>query len=505
MLVRAPVKVPALPPAPTPVKPTWGLRRALTWNFKTIFLLSLAAGLAAGTASALLGYISMDYAVYSVGMVGLAALIAITGQAERVLLAIILLDVPFALDFNPLYDPFFASVGAITGYNISLTTLCLPVLYLIWLMKSASKANSAPALPLFPKSALWLPILWIVFNLLSILAAESPMMSVYSLFLLIQSLLLYIYLVANIKTSADLNYILFFLFLGITLESLLMIGLRIYGQSFSFAGFNARVDPDLRVGGTLGGPNTASTYLSMLLPLCASYFLLVRQHKPILTTLSLTGFILGVVALFLTLSRGGWVSFAIALFLFLFIILYFRRVSAKILLLGMFILALLLLFQDLITSRITGFDAGSAETRLYLMDIAFRMIRDHPILGVGLNNYALVMLSYFANYNRSVYLTVVHNDFVRVWAEIGPGGLLTFIAFHLYLIQRGWAAWRQKDVLFGAVALGLMVALIGHTAHMLVESFHGRVLMELYWLIAGIITAASYQNHTYLDSSEAAP
>jgi hypothetical protein len=50
-----------------------------------------------------------------------------------------------------------------------------------------------------------------------------------------------------------------------------------------------------------------------------------------------------------------------------------------------------------------------------------------------------------------------------------------------------------------------MVALIGHTAHMLVESFHGRVLMELYWLIAGIITAASYQNHTYLDSSEAAP
>lgn len=505
MIVRAPLKTSSLPSVPPPTQPVWGLRRALTWNFKTIFLLSLAAGLAAGTVSALLGYISTDYAIYTVGVVGLVALIVITGQAERVLLAIILLDVPFALDFNPLYDPFYASVGAITGYNISLTTLCLPVLYLIWLVKSASKANSAPALPLFPKSALWLPILWIAFNILSIFAAESPMMSVYSLFLLIQSLLLYIYLVANIKTSADLNYILFFLFLGITLESLLMIGLRTYGQSFSFAGFNARVDPDLRVGGTLGGPNTASTYLSMLLPLCASYFLLVRQHKPILTTLSLTGFIFGVVALFLTLSRGGWVSFAIAMFLFLFIILYFRRVSAKILLLGMFILALLLVFQDLITSRITGFDAGSAETRLYLMDIAFRMIRDHPILGVGLNNYALVMLSYFANYNRSVYLTVVHNDFVRVWAEIGPGGLLTFIAFHLYLIQRGWAAWRQKDVLFGAVALGLMVALIGHTAHMLVESFHGRVLLELYWLIAGIVTAASYQSHTHLDSSEAAP
>ena len=157
--------------------------------------------------------------------------------------------------------------------------------------------------------------------------------------------------------------------------------------------------------------------------------MLTKLHSPY-KWLALIAFICGAIALILTGSRGAWMGAFISFIIFGTV--SFRRgwLQLRILTISVAIGILIsLAFYTPIYQRVFGDDAGSATGRIPQYQVAFQIIRDHPIFGVGANNYPAIQQSYLGlNPNNTVFRWAVHNKYLLVWAETGFFGLLFFYA-----------------------------------------------------------------------------
>lgn len=416
----------------------------------------------------------------------------IVGDLRKVLLGIIILDIPFQLDIHVGYRPEAAELGAIGGFGISATTVSLAVLYAVWLCKLLTRWEPR-ARPLLHASVPL--VLYLAFSTLSMLVARDVELSLFEVFLLLQMFLLYVYIIGTVRSRQDVLFIVTMLLIGLVLESVVMIGLQAFGQNFNIAGVSSRIDVSkgaiglgYRIAGTVGSPNVAASYLSLLLAPAISLLLtrLGRWYK----WLAALAFGLGGAALLLTLSRGGWVSFTFSITILC--LLAWRRgwlPRSVTLTIGVVAVLLCLLFGDVIVARLVGYDLGSAQSRVPLMKLGLRVIMDNPVLGVGVNNLPIVMKQYIRQEFGRAWLYAVHNKYLLVWAETGIGVLLAFIWFLLATIRRGWDCWNLKDRFLSPLALGFTAAIAGQMVHMFVDVFNSRPQVQLLWLVAGLITA----------------
>jgi O-antigen ligase len=293
------------------------------------------------------------------------------------------------------------------------------------------------------------------------------------------------------------------------MESLVMIGLWVSGAGFSLAGISTEIDASFlasdaaaRLGGTLGSPNGAAGYLGVMLTFALG--MLLADLARLRLWLAKATFAFCGVALVFTLSRGAWGAFAFALGVLCVAAWWRGRLSLMVPVLLFAVGVLLsLFFQDAIVSRLFGDDRGSAYARMPLMTLALRMIADNPLLGVGANNFAIRMPDYLTPEISSAWLYTVHNRYLLIWAESGPGALLAFLGFFAATLRRGWRCWRAGDRLISPIGLGLTTALVGFMLHMYAEAFNGRPLMSLVMVFAGLIVAMA--NLLDADREEAAP
>jgi O-antigen ligase len=155
---------------------------------------------------------------------------------------------------------------------------------------------------------------------------------------------------------------------------------------------------------------------------------------------------------------------------------------------GTFLLVLLP-FHDLIADRLTGGDKGSAESRVGLTHLAWHIIRDHPLTGVGPNNFAAVMAQYDTPAFSGQWLYTVHDKYLLVWAELGLGGLLAFVWFLGETVRKGSACVRSADPLIAPLALGFTAAVVGQMGHMFFDIFHSRPQVQSLWVVAAVVAA----------------
>lgn len=409
----------------------------------------------------------------------------IAGNVQRLMLAIIAIEIPIQLDKYFFFQEPMANLGAIGGLNISVTTICLCVLYALWIAELLVRFVQ-PERHLFRQSLPLFAYLGAVG--LSLLVAQDVQLASFELFLLFQTFLLYVYLLHAMRTREDVKFLMKMLLIGLIVEGSIMIGARLLGHGLSLANITIRVDPDGRVGGTIGSPNGAAAYLLLLLTPALS--LLLTPSNKWTKTLAVCAFGLGAGALVTTLSRGGWTGFAVSVVLFYLIVMLRGRLSPSLALISLVvIMGVALFFQGQISDRLFGNDNGSAYARVPLMHIAFAMVEDHPLLGVGANNFPLAMKKYLTPEFDSAWIYTVHNKYLLVWSETGPLALLAFISFLLLTLWRGWQCWQHQDDFLAPLALALTTAVIGVMIHMNVDVFRGRPLMQALCLVAALLTA----------------
>ena len=252
-----------------------------------------------------------------------------------------------------------------------------------------------------------------------------------------------------------------------------------------------------RVSAFLGHPNLLGIYLAATLPLAIAAFLF-RQSSP-RKAFFFASAVCGAAALVLTQSRSGWASFALAvLVLFGGLMAHGRltRRSGAAAAIGLVaLLAVGIVFQDAILTRLFDSKADAATGRAVFLEDAERLIDVKPWWGWGINSYVQEIPPYMKSSRKAYggWIPPVHNIYYLWWAETGIVGLCVHLALWLGLLAVAWRNRVVTDERLFAINLACAAGLLAFAVDG-VLSFSLRVnpISRLYFLQAGIVLAIHY-------------
>ncbi len=262
-----------------------------------------------------------------------------------------------------------------------------------------------------------------------------------------------------------------------------------------------------RPGGLMGHPNQFAGYLALIMPMGIA--LLFSPVSLLEKALCVVTLLLGQIGLLLTLSRSGWICFAVGLMGALSLSFLHRSSRRRFLLARALVIALVALVgvgaSPKIIERIQHSDPESWRARMEMIDIAQSMVADHPVLGIGLNSYVFAQPPYTRHRTfegmKEFYgdnVPVVHSTWMLTWAEQGTAGMALFVLIHLCVLWVGFNNLRLKDGFMHAMSAGL---LSGFFAIMLdgLVSFFARMEVggRMFWLVIALILAIGYWRRSH--------
>lgn len=418
------------------------------------------------------------------GIIGFAFLITDMLTVKRVLLAVIIFEIPIQVDIYLKHDQAVAARQALSGYNLSVTTVCLVALYAIWASEriGGSRHHDSGLFRAVLPAAVYGAVV-----LGSLAVATEGALVLYEFTIVIQAILLLIYIGHAVRTRGD---------------ALLVVGLLLFGilLQFGFSALAYATGSAVRIGvitseliggrlaGTVGHPNSLGGFLAMTLPLSAA--MVIAPVGIWYRRMAGAAFVCGAVLLGLAQSRGGFFGFIAGLFV-VFAVAYARRlVPRKTLARAVVIAAVpLSLMLVLVASRLAAYDNAAATGRLPLIGLALEVIASSPLTGVGANNFAAVLDQFLTIDYNVVWISTVHNKYLLVWAETGIIGFAAFMWFLVSTIKRGVALVRVPNLLYATIATGVLGGIVAALVHMIVELYHSRPLVQTLFVLAGLMIA----------------
>jgi len=448
--------------------------------------LSVILGLALGTY--ILGLLVAELPLNWFALLILASVLpfiaVVTLDIKRFLITLIILDISLALDIRLFARP--PNSGSFDGLMVSLTTISIIILYSLWTAKLLTgkdkiRLNISISLP---------ALCFLAVGLLSVFNATDRVLSAFELAFNIELFLVFFYLANYIRDPEDIRFITHVLLIGFLMVALSVIAMHFLG-SYSFMGLGSELrvtgrEGIVRSGGLIVHPNSTGAYL-MFLSMIASAVLLTNRTAHLWKLLALIGLPLGLLALIFTFSRAGWVSFAVAGLVFTLLALRRKWLQWQHLILSIVILSVLLfLFHEPVLRRLLGDDGGAGANRVTLNIIALDMIKSHPWIGIGINNFMAVVQDYLTPESFRAWLGPVHNKYLLVWSETGSIGIIMFIWFYLAIARGIWKGFKTDHPLFSRLGAALLAGLCGFAVHMLASPFRSRSELLLLWLTAAI-------------------
>jgi O-antigen ligase len=207
--------------------------------------------------------------------------------------------------------------------------------------------------------------------------------------------------------------------------------------------------------------------------------------------------------LLLTFSRGAWL--AVVLGCLLVLVLAFRW--GRWLLLAVALLGLLGMAAGgaSLLGAVNSGHSGTVHQRIDIWTSSLHMIRDHPLLGVGPDNF----LHYYAPTRRqdrwqhqcpagAGYMLATagfepcqshpHDEVLDAWLSTGIAGLAAFVWIQVLFWRESLRSWfRERDPL----VIGVMGAMFAALAHGLVDNSYFLPDLALYfWVLCGFVSLA---------------
>ncbi len=196
-----------------------------------------------------------------------------------------------------------------------------------------------------------------------------------------------------------------------------------------------------RVGAFFNNPNHYASWGAMVCLLLGSW-LCVKVRRWDSGVLFGLVFILSLVGLLLSRSRGGFVAFAVGMFVLVGLSMFVVRrrdpVRFKVILITMTTVGIvssavaLFVFDSLILNRTGGMTAGSDERQL-LREIALKQWRNEPLVGTGPGTFVDFGRLYRPDAWRVFHAGKdhyrAHNDWFQLLSECGAVGFGLFVVF----------------------------------------------------------------------------
>ncbi|MBD2177874.1 O-antigen ligase family protein [Pseudanabaena sp. FACHB-1998] len=227
----------------------------------------------------------------------------------------------------------------------------------------------------------------------------------------------------------------------------------------------------------MGHQNYVAGYLMLVLPILMS---LAIAQKGIWRSLWLTGIGLGILDLYTTSSRGGFLGLgAIALYGIVVALLRSRHKGGALLLSGgaLALLSGLIVANNRLRSLIGGLIANSSNPtqgsgellfRTIAADVGLRIGLEHWLFGAGAGSTIMLYQQYRPQWaeREAELLFQLHSTPMQLWAELGIGAIITSVFLilaitSLFIKLHRSASW-QKNPQEQAIAYGLFGSLIGY-------------------------------------------
>ncbi len=430
-------------------------------------------------AAATIFYVSPVFILYVLALVLLLALIYTRPSRGLMLVA-------FAI-------PFYVKPKPMLGYQFSpveifvLLTLGATLLHRLTLRT----LNNSP-LPIMEKlGKKWLKEDWAVLLLVAVATVSLPFTERLDVatnewrVLIVEPVIFYFLLRIAPLDQSELWRVVDAFVLGALVIALIGLGQLITGQNLieSEAGL-------MRVRSIFGSPNNLALYLGRALPVLLSVSLLGQGRR---RTFYLAALPLVSLAFILTFSKGG-IFLGLPAALITILILWQRKKGARIwpwlTTFALISLVLLVIISQIpqLAARLNP-QGDTGIFRINLWRSSLEMIREHPLFGVGLDNF---LYAYRGRYIMDAAwqepnLNHPHNIFLDFATRIGIIGLLAGTWLLALFLRRGVEAVRDVRGEWIPLAVSMVAFLSYSIAHGLVD--HSFFLVDLsysFYLMLGI-------------------
>ena len=227
-----------------------------------------------------------------------------------------------------------------------------------------------------------------------------------------------------------------------------------------------------RVRGFYGSPNNLALYLGRILPLTLAVAGWATAALRRRWLYALAALVIAMV-LFLTYSRGAWLVGVPASILFLAAARGRRALAVTAAALALVAIVVALVVGVGRLTLLLDATQGTTFFRLQLWRSSWAMVRDHPILGVGLDNFLYFYRSHYVLPTawEEFNLSHPHNLGLDFWLRLGLPGLLTIAWLIVAFFRRGWHLYRAlPESSERLLILGLMGGMVNFVAHGLVDN-----------------------------------
>ncbi len=366
------------------------------------------------------------------------------------------------------------------GISISLTFLIAVTILSLWILGlGVEKGGNVNYFPSITIPAMLL----ICAGILSMLNSTDKLLSISAIFQYAKVFLVYFITANMVRNEDDLKLV-----IRVLLITLIWVSLLYILQNISRMGEGKGDEILFRARGAFGSSGTMGHYTSSVLLIALGVVFL--RIKSSMRTLALLAFITGIPALILTFARTPWIDGSVCMVLGIWYGLrrrWFSIVKFAGLLVVVGMIALLL--WPMISYRLNQDSAGALTERINLMIVAWNIIKAHPIIGIGINNYYEVYKGYIPDELRHTWIRPVHNQYLLVWAEMGIIGLSAFVWFLLAALKGAIRCVKRKDNLLAPLSLGIFLGLLSILLDMNWGMFVGEEINSYICLLIGIIAA----------------
>ena len=394
----------------------------------------------------------------------------------------------FLLIFTPL------SAGTVQPFPLMVMQLVLLLLFLVSFLKAVHQGRLN-----IVKTPLTLPlILFSLFILLQLFSFTPSLSTVYfhatktSLLKFLSLALLFFLLIHHLKSYKELN-----LFL------MTILGM---GVLLSFWVIIQRLGSIRYASGPFVNENHLSGYLGMVIPLSLGLFLATFSKIKDSSERNINLFngphlllffmiLIMATGLFLSLSRGGMISFSVSLLFITILLLTRHRIRRKALFIPFLILFLFLgllwLGINPVLREISTLSKPrlSSTARLTVNKDTLNLIKDYPIFGTGLGTFAYIFPKYKSP-SLKKFFSFAHNDYLQLISETGLiGFLILFLGLLAFFIKTLKELSRRHDPYAVFLTVGGLGSLFAILFHSLFDfNLHVGANSFLFFFILGLIT-----------------
>ncbi len=253
--------------------------------------------------------------------------------------------------------------------------------------------------------------------------------------------------------------------------------------------------------GTAGNPNFSSAIFAILcIYVLTTGFLNFKTRKPFCTLAYISLAVLLFISILNTNSLQGVLAFAVGIFVFVLVITFKYKKT-----LGYFVALITLGFS--IVGVLGILQIGPLQSYLYKDSVSVRgfywragieMLKNHPLTGIGIDNYASYFnlyrtLDYPLRYGFEVTSSNAHNTFIQHFATGGIFFGLAYLILQIYILKAAFKLITVRESLYSKAALPIFCGWITFQAQSLV-SIDNIAISILGWLLGAVIISLECQS-----------